>query len=59
MAVDPLAELALGALDAAVAGLLPASVPAGLSRSVRILPARISGTGLGGYIGSHPEPQGP
>ena len=56
--MDTLAELALDALDTAVAGLLPGPVPAGLTRDVRVMPLQIRASGLGGYVGIHPEPRG-
>ena len=56
--MDPLAELALTALDSAVTGLLPDPVPAGLTREVRVLPVTIRASGLGGYVGMHPDPRG-
>ncbi len=56
--MDVLAELALTTLDSAVNTLLPAIVPAGLNRQVMVMPTRIRPSGLGGYIGTHPEPRG-
>jgi hypothetical protein len=55
--MDALAELALSALDTTVAGLLPAEAP-GLNRQVRVLPLNIRPAGVGGYIGTHPDPRG-
>jgi len=56
--MDALAESALTALDSTITGLLPASVPSGLTREVRILPDVIRPSGLGGYVGLHPDPHG-
>ncbi|MEJ2200943.1 MAG: hypothetical protein P8X63_08005 [Desulfuromonadaceae bacterium] len=56
--MDELNQLALSALDAAIATLLPASVPGGLTREVRLLPEAVLPAGIGGYIGLHPEPRG-
>lgn len=55
--MDSIAQQALAALDAAVTGMLPASVPGGLTRVVRISPTQITPTGMGGYIGLQNEPQ--
>jgi hypothetical protein len=57
MAMDAIAQQALAALDVAVAGLLPVSVPVGLTRVVRIAPTQITPTGMGGYMGLQTEPQ--
>lgn len=54
--MDALAESALTALDSTITGLLPASVPSGLTRMVRVLPDVIRPSGLGGYVGLHPDP---
>lgn len=56
--MDPMAEQALAALEAAVISLLPATVPGGLNRDVVVAPVRISPAGMGGFIGTHPEPRG-
>ncbi len=56
--MDTLAESALSALDSTITGLLPTSVPGGLTREVRLLPEAIQPLGLGGYIGTHPDPHG-
>lgn len=53
---DALSVEALGILETAFAGLLPATIPGGLSRQVRITPTRIRPLGLGGYVGLHLEP---
>jgi hypothetical protein len=53
---DEVSAEALTALQSAVAALLPAAVPAGISRSVRVMPRRVRPLGLGGYIGLHREP---
>ena len=53
---DAVAAEALVALEAAVAGLLPAGVPAGLTRDVRVLPQAVRPLGLGGFIGNHVAP---
>lgn len=56
--MDPIAQEALAALDTAVAALLPASVPSGLSRDLMVAPLRITPAGMGGYVGSSVEPAG-
>lgn len=53
---DEVSAEALTALQTAVAALLPAAVPAGITRSVRVLPRRVRPLGLGGYVGLHREP---
>jgi len=54
--MDDIAVEALAALQTALGGLMTAPVPAGLSRSVQVLPQRIRPTGLGGYVGQHADP---
>ncbi len=53
---DAVAAEALVALETAVTGLLPAGVPAGLTRDVRVLPQAVRSLGLGGFIGNHRAP---
>ncbi len=53
---DVLAQDALAALESAIAGLLPATPPAGMTRSLHIAPQRLRPLGLGGYVGNHLEP---
>jgi hypothetical protein len=53
---DEVSAEALTALQTAVTALLPAAVPAGITRSVRVLPRRVRPLGLGGYVGLHREP---
>jgi len=55
--MDSIAEQAVAALSAAVVSMLPATVPVGLTRSVRVQPLKISPTGLGAYIGLQTNPQ--
>jgi hypothetical protein len=55
---DPIAERALVALDGAVSGLLPQTVPAGLTRAVEVRPLSLRSAGLGGFIGSNASPAG-
>jgi hypothetical protein len=55
--MDSIAEQALAALNSLVTGMIPPAVPNGLNRQVRVLPQKISPTGLGAYVGLHPEPQ--
>jgi hypothetical protein len=53
---DEVSAEALTALQTAVTALLPPAVPAGITRSVRVLPRRVRPLGLGGYVGLHREP---
>ena len=53
---DATTTQAIGALEAAVASLLPGAVPGGLTRSLRVRPQRVSPLGLGGYVGTHVDP---
>jgi hypothetical protein len=53
---DALSLEAIGALEAAFAGILPGGVPAGLTRQLRIMPQRVRPAGMGGYVGQHREP---
>jgi hypothetical protein len=55
--MDAIAEQALTALNAAVTSMLPAAVPVGLSRQVRVIPLKVSATGIGAYIGLQLSPQ--
>ncbi len=54
--IDAIAQQALVSLDAQIASLLPAPVPAGLTRQVQVLPMSITSVGLGGYIGPQSDP---
>ncbi len=54
---DAVAVQALAALDAAVSALLPADVPAGLTRQVRVLATSVAPLGMGGYVGRHRGPE--
>lgn len=53
---DAVSAEALEALEAAVAALLPAAVPQGLARQVRIRAQSIRPLGMGGYVGLHHAP---
>lgn len=53
---DEVSAEALTALQSAVVALLPAAVPAGITRSVRVLPRHVRPLGLGGYVGLHRQP---
>lgn len=53
---DAVAADALTALRAAVEGLLPAAVPDGLTRRLRVQARTVRLPGLGGYVGQHLEP---
>lgn len=53
---DALSVEALAMLESAVVALLPAGIPAGLNRQVRIHARRVRPLGLGGYVGRHVEP---
>lgn len=54
--MDAIAQQALNALDAEISSLLPAIVPAGLTRQVRVFPLSVAPTGIGGYIGPQANP---
>lgn len=54
--MDSIALEAVAALEAALNGLMPAPVPAGLTRLTRVVTQRIRPCGLGGYIGVHQDP---
>jgi hypothetical protein len=56
--MDILSQLAIRALDDALSGFLPSTVPSGLTRRVRVVPSEVRASGLGGYVGTHPEPRG-
>ena len=53
---DAVSVQALAALDTAVSALLPADVPAGLTRQVRVLAQSVAPLGMGGYVGRHRGP---
>ena len=53
---DAVATQALAALESAVGSLLPAAVPAGLTRSVKVRAQAVSPLGMGGYVGRHHGP---
>lgn len=55
---DDVAVEALAALQTAVASLLPAAVPAGLTRDLRVSARAVRPLGLGGYVGRHLDPDG-
>lgn len=55
--MDTIVQHALTALDGHISSLLPASVPAGLTRQVRVLPLRVTPAGIGGYIGPQENPK--
>jgi len=54
--MDAVAVEAVNALEVAVGALMPAAVPASLTRHVRVLVTRIRHSGLGGYVGHHVDP---
>lgn len=56
--MDPISKAALEAFDSTITAFLPESAPHGLNRDVRLLPEAIRPSGIGGYIGAHPEPRG-
>jgi hypothetical protein len=56
--VDAIAAEALATLTTAMTSLLPAPSDPGIPHSVMVLPVRITRTGLGGFVGIHPDPQG-
>ena len=53
---DLVAAEALNALEAAVTGLLPPAIPAGLTRRMRVRAQAVRLLGMGGYVGQHREP---
>lgn len=53
---DLVAVQALAALQTAVSALLPAAVPAGLTRSVKVQAKAVRPLGMGGYVGRHHAP---
>jgi hypothetical protein len=55
---DGVSQDALTALEAAINALLPAPVPAGLTRRMRVRPQAVRALGLGGYVGRHLGPDG-
>lgn len=56
--MDSIAEEALAALNTLVTGMMLPAVPVGVNQRVRLLPQKISPTGLGSYVGLHEQPQG-
>lgn len=55
--MDTIVQHALTALDAQISSMLPAPVPVGLTRQVRVLPLRVTPAGIGGYIGPQENPK--
>ncbi len=55
--MDTIVQQALTALDAHISSLLPAPVPVGMTRQVRVLPLRVTPAGIGGYVGPQENPQ--
>lgn len=55
---DAVSVEALAALESAMASLLPAGVPAGLSRQLSVSARQVRPLGLGGYVGLHSAPDG-
>lgn len=55
--MDTIVQNALTALDTHISSMLPAPVPAGVTRQVRVLPLRVTATGIGGYIGPQENPK--
>ena len=53
---DVVSVQALAALETAVSALLPADVPAGLTRRVRVVAQQLRPLGMGAYIGRHQGP---
>jgi hypothetical protein len=53
---DAVSTQALAALETAMSALLPASVPAGLSRSLRVRTRSLGPLGMGGDVGRHVAP---
>ena len=53
---DVLTQDALAALESAISGLLAPTVPAGMTRTLRVEPSRVRPLGLGGFVGNHVAP---
>jgi hypothetical protein len=53
---DALSVEAIDALETAFSGILPGTVPGGLTRTLRVTPRRIRPLGMGGYVGQHVDP---
>ena len=53
---DVVSVQALAALETAVSALLPADIPDGLTRRVRVVAHRLGPLGMGAYVGRHREP---
>jgi hypothetical protein len=56
---DPVSVEALGALETALAALLPAPAPPPLTRRMRVVPTEVRSIGLGAYVGQHLAPDAP
>lgn len=56
---DPVSVEALGALEAALGGLLSGAAPAPLTRRMRVVPTEVRPLGLGAYVGQHLAPDAP
>jgi hypothetical protein len=56
--VDIITNEAISGLTAAMTTLLPLAPDPDLQATLAVLPQRVTPTGIGGYIGSHPEPIG-
>jgi len=55
--MDALSAEAVDALVQAITALLPATTPA-LAPTVIAVPSRVAPTGLGGFVGTNPDPEG-
>ncbi len=56
--MDTIAIEAIANLTTAMRSLLPPTSDPALAMSVLVTPQRVGMTGLGGYVGNHPAPQG-
>ncbi len=56
--MDPIASEAVATLTTAVTSLLPPPVDPSVPHAVLVTPLRIATTGLGGFVGLNPDPQG-
>lgn len=56
--MDEITSEAIDGLSSAVAGLLPPPPVVSLPHTIRVVPSRVTPTGLGGFVGLHREPAG-
>ncbi len=56
--MDPITQEAISGLTSAVTALLPPGGDPGMSPRLRVIPRRVTPTGLGGFVGHHATPTG-